>query len=72
MAKATAGVLLTILGLAIALLGACLVTFGLAGLFVGMHGGPLNALILTTLGLGPGFVGYVVARKGLSLARHTS
>jgi hypothetical protein len=72
MARTAAGSLLVVTGLAAMLLGLSLVAFGLAGLFFGMHGGRLSALILAVLGLGPGFIGYALARKGLRLARDKS
>ena len=70
--RTAAGSLLVLAGLAAGLLGFALLGFGLAGLFGGIHGGPLSALILIVLGLGPAFVGYALARKGLRLARQKS
>ena len=54
------------------LLGIALVGSGAMGLVEGMHGGPVSAIILILLGLGPLYLGYVLVTSVVRMLRKPS
>jgi hypothetical protein len=66
------GFVLVLVGTVVGLVGAGIFALGVAGLFVGMHGGPINAILTAGIGLVPGSIGYILIRKGLRLAQSAS
>jgi len=58
------GLALLLVGSVGLLAGGTLVAMGLSGRIVGMHGGPLSALLTAVLGLDPAGLGSLLARTG--------
>jgi hypothetical protein len=50
-------------------IGAVVFGFGVAGLFAGVHGGPITAALMMLVGSVPLFIGYHLGRHGFRTIR---
>ena len=70
MVRRAGATLLILAGAAVGLVSAVIFSYGIAGLVLGMHGGPISAIILVAIGLIPGAFSYIFIRKGIRIFRH--